>query len=379
MRNRFYLSILFLFFSYCLFAQKPEKQISFANESKPHTYYVQQAELWWNEVQKDKSSENAWYNYYRACRSAQGTDDWKQDFVKESPSLMLGADILKLMKKYIPDTFTYYFVAGSTGGVNPNAGPDLLKAYQMNPDFEGINSDVVTYAESISDLALRKKANKYWFKKNELAAGLLTYGYNVLMSVKPNSILLTQGDNDTYPLWMLQDALDIRPDVTVICIDFLIEEHYRDRIFKKLNINNMDLKYHDINHYIVNWEDIVHQFLNNIKKEHPLYIGLTVPPSLYKNYIDRLSVSGLTLMYSEKPVNNVAINKLIFENSFLLDNLKVDLISNTNQKNIDELNLNYLKCFNILYHHYQITHQAVKAKKIKELILLVSKKASDTK
>ena len=94
----------------------PEKQISFAREKKTHNYYVKQAELWWGEVQKDEESETNWFNYYRACRNAQGTADWKEEFVQESSALRLGVDIMELMKTHIPDTFTYYFVAGSTGG-----------------------------------------------------------------------------------------------------------------------------------------------------------------------------------------------------------------------------------------------------------------------
>ncbi len=65
--------------STCLQAQEiiaAEPQISFANESKPHSYYVKQAELWWKEIEKDKTSETSWYNYYRACRNAQGTANW---------------------------------------------------------------------------------------------------------------------------------------------------------------------------------------------------------------------------------------------------------------------------------------------------------------
>ncbi len=40
-----------------IFGQKPENQISFAQESKPHSYYVEQAELWWEEIEKDKTNE----------------------------------------------------------------------------------------------------------------------------------------------------------------------------------------------------------------------------------------------------------------------------------------------------------------------------------
>lgn len=161
-----------------LFGQKPEKQISFARETKAHLYYVKQAELWWKEIEKDKTSEESWYNYYRACRNTHGSANWKSDFVKESPYLKFGADILKLMKENIPGTFTYYYVAGSDGGVDPVNGSYLLKAYEMNPNFEGIHANLITYAVSISDNALRRKVNKEWFARNGLSQGLLSYGYN---------------------------------------------------------------------------------------------------------------------------------------------------------------------------------------------------------
>lgn len=201
-------------------ASKPEKQISFALEKKPHSYYILQGELWWKEVEKDLNSESNWYNYYRACRNAQGTNNWKEDFLKESTAMRLGDDIVKLMAINIPNTFTYYFVSGSTGGVDPTAGQDLLKAYEMNPNFDGIDSDVVTLAQSLSDTLLRQKVNKKWFSKNNYSIGLLNYAYNVLMSVDKNAVLFTEHDNDSYPIWMLQDAKSIRKDVTVINIDF---------------------------------------------------------------------------------------------------------------------------------------------------------------
>ena len=45
---------------------------------------------------------------------------------------------------------------------------------------------------------------------------LLTYNYNVLMSLEKNAILFTNGDNDTYPIWMLQDVQGVREDVIVL-------------------------------------------------------------------------------------------------------------------------------------------------------------------
>ena len=42
-------------------AQQPEKIYSIAKVDKPHEYYVQQAELWWKAIEKDKTNEDAWY------------------------------------------------------------------------------------------------------------------------------------------------------------------------------------------------------------------------------------------------------------------------------------------------------------------------------
>ncbi len=57
-----------------------------------------------------------------------------------------------------------------------------------------------------------------------------TFGRLLLDAVPQNGVLFTAGDNDSFPLWYLQQVEDYRSDVTVVTIPLLRAAWYREQI-----------------------------------------------------------------------------------------------------------------------------------------------------
>lgn len=356
---------------------QPQPVLSFATVLKPVGWYREQAELWKKEIDRNPKNADAWYYYYRAHRSLNRLDTTgcQSAEMKQEQEVSIIAD----MEKAIPGTYEYNLCRWLTGGNNFADTGYLRRAAELAGSKSTHYPDMIVWGEIERNAERKDLYAKKWYEAGTASPGLLYYNYNVLAGLKPNAILFTTGDNDTYPVWLLQSQ-GIRKDVTVLNLSLLYIDGYRDKIFKELGVGPWNMlpasgsvndkrlaasgkagekkaaRYH---------EDIVKHVAANTR-DLPVYVGLTVPDEYTAAIGEDLFLTGLAYEYSKKSIDNMALLKKNFEQLYALDYLDKKFFTDISEYWVRMTNANYLVPMVKLYEHYKASGDTQKALAIRE-------------
>jgi hypothetical protein len=111
------------------------------------------------------------------------------------------------------------------------------------------------------------------------------FAINVLNSIPQNGILITYGDNDTFPLWYMQMAENYRTDVAVINESLSYSEWYREQILKQYP----DLETEDEGQRT----KFIHDVIENNWPERSVNFMIGVNPHDYEEFSENMPLTGL--------------------------------------------------------------------------------------
>ena len=359
---RHFIFIILLGISALVSAQKPEPIKSFARVNKPVEYYREQIQLWKDETIKNPNNGLAWYNYYRATRNINRTN--KNDNRPFPERLKEEEAIVNQMEKNVPESFEFHLCKWMIGGNNFSDLTHIKKCEELGSGRLEHLSDLIVYAEVMGNKEKRDKYSLQWYQSEENSPGMMYYNYNVLSGLKQNAILLTNGDNDTYPAWMLQ-ALGFRKDVKILNTSLLKIPFYRDTIFQELGIQ-LPKKNSNISD-----TDLVKIITKN-KRDFPVYLAVTINPECSKPVDENLYITGLTYEYSETGIDNIAELRRNFEQNYLFDYINRPLYKDVSEYWTKLSNQNYIIPLIKLYEHYKSAGDINHAKSAKKLALKIA-------
>jgi hypothetical protein len=147
-------------------------------------------------------------------------------------------------------------------------------------------------------------AHYHWFRHDRSRNYIpRDYAFNMLAGVEPDAILFTNGDNDTYPLWYIQNVERFRTDVRVANRSLLNTEWYLKQLrdteprvpisFTDAEIDNLQPLLLKGNKVAWKSDLAIHHIIQETNWKRPLYFAVTVPQEVWEPYADHLEMQGM--------------------------------------------------------------------------------------
>jgi hypothetical protein len=179
-----------------------------------------------------------------------------------------------------------------------------------NPEMKLLNEQFHLYQQFMIT-GFENEATSYLKKINAVSL-FKQIGYNYLYACPPNSILITFGDNDTYPLWYVQEKEGFRKDVAVINYSLIGFAPYVDMLKRRKIVNFSSTK----------------DFYGSTSFDYSLYKGQSKPGSETVLSLQQLLQIIQTKKYPDTARDNQTISSYPQKNiSWKFDPIKLSKIS----------------------------------------------------
>ncbi len=165
----------------------------------------------------------------------------------------------------------------------------------------------------VAALPLLVPGHTKWFEHDRhLNWAPREYAWNMLAGLDHDAILFTNGDNDTFPVWYLQQVEGFRKDVSIVNLSLVNLAWYNKQLKRypptvKISYSDRELEelrpviYEDPEtgrrEYLMVKDYVVHNILQNAGRR-PVYFAVTIPQENMKRYYGMLRMEGLAYRFT---------------------------------------------------------------------------------
>lgn len=338
--------IFFLFGYLTAIAQPPvENTNSNLNNLnlKPSTLNVEEKE------EVSKTSALSISEFYQIHQSANSNPNVKNPSLSSQVKM---DNFVEGLQQLDANSFEFHLSSFMAGNFDLSKKNHLDVAKKMEPT----NRQVLLQATGVSFILKDKKAAatdlKALKEQNTWSVDEYAYAKDVLTSLPPNALLITNGFNDTYPILSVQLLENYRSDVVLIPLFLLQSEDFQESSNAKQSIQS--------NKGLING-NFLSAFLQKNSSEKA-FIALTVPNSFYSKLLSQLYPVGLTFQYSNTPVSNSVMNEQLWKK------LNKTVISKNKDTNGKQLSANYLPLLVNLFEYHKTENNVKELTEVKAAI-----------
>jgi len=206
----------------------------------------------------------------------------------------------------------------------------LEHCLEVAPDHEHGLTMLGTVYLRRGELEKSEEIFKAVYNQRIISAPLQDYAYNMLVGLPQGAVLVTSGDNDTFPPLALQAGMNFRKDVVIINRSLLNLIEYGEGIFKhrpsikpEYQADPDKIAYYDEDGKI---SVLSNRILEIMIKEQkvPIYFAVSVANLNYFDFNPKLYIEGLNMRTIEKGLSAEESAKLF------LDTYRLDSVTDWN-------------------------------------------------
>ena len=180
----------------------------------------------------------------------------------------------------------------------------LQRCREVAPDYEFGLTMLATAHLRRGELSDADEVFQTVFDQRVIATPLQDFAYNMLVGLPRGAVLITSGDNDTFPPLALQSGMDFRRDVVVINRSLLNLPEYAKALFKlhpsitpEYKIDKHETRYSSDGHVELLSNKLIEKMIE--EKKAPVYFAASANRE-YSGFSPELYIEGMNFRTSAR-------------------------------------------------------------------------------